>query len=1701
MSGRRPYRLVTVLVGVVALLGAGPLLPLAMPGAPPAAAAPVGAPLNEGLEPSFGPAILEIDSRHVVLEWAAPPYELARGAPQGQPFDRAAIPGCPAAGGPGEPELPVCTALLGVPPDAALALRVLEAETTTVPGTWRIAPVPEQVVERGLPPETERPPEIGVRRVQGPVYAAGGIFPAAPAALGEPAFLRHQRLVAVHFYPLQYAPAGGELLYHPRLRLEVTFAVGAEPMGYVAEPADFEQLLARALLNDEQAREWRRTAAQPLDRPPVPPDPGWRIPVRQEGLYRLTYEWLQSNGFPVGEIGDAHTIRLLRYGQEVAVRVAGEEDGSFDPGDSILFYGRPLQGNRFSDTEYYWLTYNGALGRRMGRRNGIPQGIDPVPPSFSTTEHLERNLLYYPDIPWRPDHDHWFWNYTFPEAGRSAATYTFPGHPLAAESYTAALQLHLNGYSTDSVVDPDHHIRIFFNNVLLQDLYFDGRVELTPTLYVDASLLQPGGNVVRIESPGDTGAFADIVFYDWLELGQRRLFTAEGDQLRWQGAAGSWEYHLAGYSEPTIILLDVTDPDNPGEIVSPTIALVPPTYALSFSDSVTRTTTYLAVATGRVLAPTTITAASPENLLDPSLGADYVVITHHDFYAQAQALAAFRANQGLRTMVVDVEDVYDLFAYGRRVPESLHDFLAYAYANWTPPAPAYIVLLGDGHLDFKNYLGYGVGNFILPYMVFVDPWMGETVADNRYVCLSGADTLPDMHLGRLPANTPAEAQTMVNKIIAYESAPPPGAWRQQALFIADDADQAGNFPVLSDALIAGYYPAPYQSERVYLGITHPYENPSVAARNAIIAAINEGRLLVNYIGHGSLGLWAGERLLDRPDLSDLQNSPLLPVALPMTCDEGLFAYPQSDPYYHALAEVYLRSEGKGWIASWSPTGRGVTSGHDYLDRGFFQAVFLDDEWRLGPATLAGKLRLWASGSSRDLLDTYLLFGDPALEMPLLKTDVSLDKAVEPAGPLRPGDPLTFTISLANAGPASAHHVVLSDTLSPYIVSPTVQAAGLALTPRPGTRYVWDVADLAAGQSGAVTITAHLSWQTPAGTYLNEALLTTTAHETSTQNNADMVSFQVVAGPPYAVAVSAEPPAIPADGASQSLIRAHVADTAGNPVADGTAIAFRADAGTFPDGGTYYATTTAQGNASVLLRSTLQVVTATVTVTSGQAMGSVQVPFASMEPHTVLLVAYPTAIPLTGTAALTATVYDVLGHPVRDGTGVTFTTSLGQVSPAVGQTHGGVVTSTLYGEGLAGRAAILAHSGAAAGTAAVRIGSGSSYTLTLEVVPPALPADGQSAAAVTATLVRADGQPLTGTHWVYFTTTLGTISPTAGQIVSGTHSVAVTLTAGTRAGTAWLVASSEQASDWATVAFLPGAPAALILTVNPASIPVGGSSALAAATVRDAYGNAVADGTPVTFATDLGSITPTIAATQNGRAQAVLLSGTEAGTATVAAQSGTASGGAAVRFTPLAPYTLTLTATPTVVVADGQSAARLSAWVGDRFANPVADGTAVTFYTSLGTVRPAQAFTLQGWATAALTSTAVGTATVQAFAGQSGNAAGEAAVRFIPGPPATILLTASPARLYADGVSTSTVTAYLWDSLGHTVADGTPVTLSASLGTISPELAWTENGRVRGVLRSAPAPGWALVGAASGPAWGQVGVEFFQYRLYLPLIVR
>jgi len=265
----------------------------------------------------------------------------------------------------------------------------------------------------------------------------------------------------------------------------------------------------------------------------------------------------------------------------------------------------------------------------------------------------------------------------------------------------------------------------------------------------------------------------DAYYVDWFEVGVSQKYIAESDSIEFSyPETGSWQFLISNFTTPDLVAYDISNANNPVNLTG--LNINETTFEVKFDDEIVGDTNYWISAIANYLSPESITEDSPSQLRMGENQADYLLITHELFAEELGDLMNLRASQGLQVLKVDVQDIYDEFNYGVIAPTAIHDFLLYAYSHWEAPAPAYVVLLGDGHYDPKDYLNYHRTSYIPPYLANVDPWIGETAADNRYVTLVGADIIPDMMQGRLSVNSLAEANAFVNKIIAYETTPVPG---------------------------------------------------------------------------------------------------------------------------------------------------------------------------------------------------------------------------------------------------------------------------------------------------------------------------------------------------------------------------------------------------------------------------------------------------------------------------------------------------------------------------------------------------------------------------------------------------------------------------------------------------------------------------------------------------------------------------------------------------------------------------------------------------------------------------------------------------------------------------------------------------------------------------------------------------------------
>jgi Peptidase family C25/Carboxypeptidase regulatory-like domain len=199
---------------------------------------------------------------------------------------------------------------------------------------------------------------------------------------------------------------------------------------------------------------------------------------------------------------------------------------------------------------------------------------------------------------------------------------------------------------------------------------------------------------------------------------------------------------------------------------------------------------------------------------------------------------------------------------------------------------------------------------------------------------------------------------MVKKIIAYESSPTDLS--RGAVLVADRT-----FENMSSSLQT-LLPSDLPTQLV----NRSSDTDSVI-HDQIISAINRGPLFVNYVGHGSTGVWTGARLLSNADAPLLTNSDRLSFFAMMTCMNGYFQDAAND----SLAESMLRSSG-GAVATWASSGLTEPSAQALVDAELYRQIFSDQHVRLGDAIRTAKL----TTSDNDIRRTWTLLGDPALNL-------------------------------------------------------------------------------------------------------------------------------------------------------------------------------------------------------------------------------------------------------------------------------------------------------------------------------------------------------------------------------------------------------------------------------------------------------------------------------------------------------------------------------------------------------------------------------------------------------------------------------------------------------------------------------------------------------------------------------------------------
>ncbi len=690
-----------------------------------------------------------------------------------------------------------------------------------------------------------------------------------------------------------------------------------------------------------------------------------KLTVLREGLYVLKQKDLINAGMdPRVLIGEQ--IRLYCTTQEVALYVSNA--GLWTSEDFLVFFGKSFEGG-YTDKNAYWLGLGG-IGKRMAFQDGTPFEGAPEIKTCEWRSHYRPNGFMQTD--YQPENDkidHWFAKSL---DDKFAATLSLSAEKIVP-STSARLSVVLYGVTSSGKVNPDHRTRVKVNGKNAADFVFDGQNAMTGSCELSSDMLV-SSNTVWFKQMLGQGLTSDSVLLKEASLDYTRKLQATANSLTFTGQVGTNNYRIQGFtSRADYWVLDVTDPDSPVILSDFTLNPEKKRYTLRFGDESRQARRYSVCPASQAMKVSVIEAVTFAGLAATDLSGAYLVICPEPFRKQAERLVAWRRSQGLPGLVVALPDIYNEFSYGLVDADAIKQFLGYAFHHWDTP-PQYVLLAGSGSYDPKGNLLAWRGKKAVKAMERMPLHMGPSIRewtsmDGWYAQVAGADKKVDFALGRLPARNAAMLSDMVDKIVAYESAPLKDPSRKQALLVADKPDAAQNGKAsCEEARTAFLTPGGFGCKTAY------NEDLDLSvARRRVASYLNTGVALACYFGHGSVDHW-GDGLLTTADADALQNSSY-PIMLMMACLTGSLQNPLDGP---CLMESLMGGKGRGASACIANTAPAYGPMAEAFAMGFLRTLATEKGTRIGDAFMGGMADLNTfNGCTQELL--YLnLFGDPAM---------------------------------------------------------------------------------------------------------------------------------------------------------------------------------------------------------------------------------------------------------------------------------------------------------------------------------------------------------------------------------------------------------------------------------------------------------------------------------------------------------------------------------------------------------------------------------------------------------------------------------------------------------------------------------------------------------------------------------------------------
>lgn len=729
--------------------------------------------------------------------------------------------------------------------------------------------------------------------------------------------------------------------------------------------------------------------------------------VSENGIYRIGYNDLRNAGVDPDAILPSH-IQLFGFrtgmlpqingdvipvNEEIAITVTGQSDAKFDSGDEIIFYGEGsdryhydddkevffYENNIYSDVNYYFLRIAGTDGRRVGK-SSLPTGTRPVRTQGVDFGYYETDQ--YNDL---KSGREWFGE-QFDVKNEITVRFAMPGiEPNTDIRLVSNLMAQSYEYS---------YFKISWNNNQVLDRQMDTIPQTTygpkGTLGIDT--LQFNSTTVNASASTNQdikinftkgGGNRSVGYLNYLLFTvDRKLAAYNGTTFIHIPALEEAEHDIQVASFPTEgIVWDVTDPFNAAEM---NVSVAGDIGTFGSSTSVSKH--FVVFNRNEFRTPEFVESLNDAN---PGYGisANLIIVTHPDFIAEANRLAAHRESAyGIDVSVVTTTQIYNEFSGGRQDVSAIRNFIRSVYTAH-PNQLRNVLLFGRGSYDYKQRT-FNNTNFVPIYQSrsSLEPLLTYS-SDDYYAFLQTGEGLwletgsnnhtLDIGIGRLPVTTIQQAKAVVDKLIAYDKNSEPSLWKQRVLFVADDGDwnihqsQAEELAELFETLYESH-----QTSKIYLdafeqeAISSGQQSPK--AKAALALELNRGYEIVNYTGHGSERVWMQERILDPDTPLGLRNESRLPLFITATCEFGR----NDDPLTTSTAEMLLLRPKVGAIGLVTTARPVNTITNSMLNRAFYAAYFENTSTQ---KDLGSIFRNTKNNSASGVANrNFSLLGDPSM---------------------------------------------------------------------------------------------------------------------------------------------------------------------------------------------------------------------------------------------------------------------------------------------------------------------------------------------------------------------------------------------------------------------------------------------------------------------------------------------------------------------------------------------------------------------------------------------------------------------------------------------------------------------------------------------------------------------------------------------------